>query len=133
MQNICEKKKDTSKFLVSFVGGIAGGFAVWYLSPILTGNQEAWDGNRLYYFSGIITCGILLSLYSPKFYWVVAAGVLVGQIAYGYFILQNRQIHILSLAFYLLTSLLALLSGLFVFMLQIIFKKLRANPAENFS
>lgn len=127
MEDISEEEKDGCEFLVSFAGGMAGGFLVWFLSPILTGHQEAWDGSRWYYFPSILACGVLFSLYSPRLFWVAASGILVGQMSYVCFMLQYGHVQVLSLAFLILTSLTALLSGFLVFMLQKLFMKMRGS------
>lgn len=113
-----KKSKPANGLLISLAGGLAGGFLIWALSPILTGQQEAWDASKWYYLCGLCACGVIFSLYSPRYFWAVAIGVFAGQQVYILLILEHGYLHPLGMLFCFFYSLFALWSGMFVFIVQ---------------
>ena len=118
MHNAHAKTGRANGLLISLAGGLAGGFLIWFLSPIITGQQEAWDAGNGYYLCSLCACGIIFSLYSPRYFWAVAIGVFVGQLVYILLILEHGYLHPLGMLFCFFDSLIALWSGMFVFIVQ---------------
>ena len=50
--------------------GIALGWTIWAMSPIVTGEVEPWDASSLYYSGSLFIAGMLSTLFwKDGFYW----------------------------------------------------------------
>ncbi|WP_245962076.1 hypothetical protein [Stutzerimonas urumqiensis] len=57
-------------------------FAVWALSPWLTGHVEPWDADGWYYAVALVLSGVLSGLLAPKPLWALYLGGMAGQVLY---------------------------------------------------
>lgn len=60
--------------------GLAGGAAIWLLSPLVTGRAEPWDAGGGYYPGALFIAGLLGGLAVPARPGLIALGVFAGQV-----------------------------------------------------
>ncbi len=83
--------------LVSAVSGAL----VWALSPWLTGHQEPWDADGLFYVGALVVAGLVAGAVTPRPLWALYLGSLVGQLAYELSFLRIGPLFLLGAAFLL--------------------------------
>ena len=66
----------------TIVVGAVASTAVWAFSPWLTGHQEPWDAESLFYVVGLIVAGVFAGLLRPRPLWAHYLGAVAGQAAY---------------------------------------------------
>lgn len=71
----------TSAFIVPLVSGFAGA-ATWALSPVVTGQQEAWD-HFGYYVIALFIGGVVAGSCGPRVFWLAPIGSIAGQMLYA--------------------------------------------------
>jgi hypothetical protein len=69
---------------LSLVLSIAGGAAIWALSPAMTGHAEPWDSGSLYYVTALALLGLALGALStrPRAILLIPMGAWLGQVLY---------------------------------------------------
>jgi hypothetical protein len=69
---------------LSLVLSIAGGAAIWALSPAMTGYAEPWDSGSLYYVIALTLLGLALGALStrPRAILLIPMGAWLGQVLY---------------------------------------------------
>lgn len=69
---------------LSLVLSIAGGAAIWALSPAMTGHAEPWDSGSLYYVIALTLLGLALGALStrPRAILLIPMGAWLGQVLY---------------------------------------------------
>jgi hypothetical protein len=82
--------KTTSKSPLLFGLSALLGALIWLLSPVLTGQREAWDASPAYYYSALIVAGFIPACLSARRFWLWAAGAWVGQLV-GFALLLVRD------------------------------------------
>jgi hypothetical protein len=66
---------------VAALTAVTGGFSLWMLSPILTGDTEPWDAhNQLLYLAALAGLGAACGLIAPERFWAWPAGIYAGQL-----------------------------------------------------
>lgn len=70
--------------VLSLVLSIAGGAAIWALSPAMTGHAEPWDSGSLYYVTALALLGLALGALSARALVIllIALGAWLGQVLY---------------------------------------------------
>jgi hypothetical protein len=70
--------------VLSLALSIAGGAAIWALSPAMTGQAEPWDSGSLYYVTALALLGLALGAMSarPLVILLIALGAWLGQVLY---------------------------------------------------
>lgn len=96
----------------TFVLAALIGAAVWALSPWITGHQEPWDAENLYYVGALLGGGLLSGLAIPKPLWAHYAGSVLGQLIYTLIFLPLGPLFVLGAGFLLVYSLLFLMGAL---------------------
>ena len=99
---------------IFFAVGFLFGWLIWYASPILTGEAEAFDAPS-YYFSTLLIAGLLSTVPFPKAYLHVPIPIFLGQLAYMVFILPSSPMIVIGLFVALLSSLVAVAGALVTF------------------
>lgn len=68
--------------VLSLALSIAGGAAIWALSPAMTGHAEPWDSGSLYYVAALALLGLALGAMStrPLAILLIALGAWLGQV-----------------------------------------------------
>ena len=94
--------------LFAFLAASATAFAVWALSPFLTGYQEPWDAPGIYYYVALFLAGALSGLIAAKPLWAHYAGGIVGQLLYALVFLPVGPLAVVGLLFLAVWSLLFL-------------------------
>jgi hypothetical protein len=77
------------------------GAMVWALSPWLTGHQEPWDADGLFYVGALVFSGALAGAMTPRPLWALYLGALIGQIGYELIVLPIGPLLLLGAAFLL--------------------------------
>lgn len=90
--------------LLSFLVASATAFAVWALSPWLTGYQEAWDAPGIYYYVALLVAGMVSGFIAVKPLWAHYAGSIFGQFLYGLLFLAMGPLAAVGLLFIALWS-----------------------------
>jgi hypothetical protein len=73
---------NTAFIMVRIFLGVTLGWAVWAMSPLVTGKIEPWDSNTLYYSGSLFIAGMLSTLFwKSGFYWG-PLGIFAGQTAF---------------------------------------------------
>lgn len=97
---------------LAFVVASAASFAVWALSPWLTGYNEPWDAPGAYYYVALLLAGAVSGFFTAKpphrQGWAQYAGGVFGQVLYGLFFLPMGPLAAVGLIFLGLWSLLFL-------------------------
>lgn len=99
--------------LLAFLVASATAFAVWALSPWLTGHQEPWDAPGFYYFLALLAAGNVSGVITGKPLWAHYMGSIFGQLVYGLLFLPLGPLAAVGLLFLVLWSLL-FLAGAYV-------------------
>ena len=81
--------------LVSAVTGVL----VWAFSPWLTGRQEPWDADGLFYVGAQIVAGTVAGAIAPRPLWAPYVGALTGQLGYALIFLRMGPLFFLGAAF----------------------------------
>lgn len=73
--------------LLAFLIASVAGFAIWALSPWLTGYNEPWDAPGVYYYVALLLAGAVSGFITAKpphrQVWAQYAGGVFGQLLYG--------------------------------------------------
>jgi hypothetical protein len=91
------KPRAWATVLVSAVSGAL----VWALSPWLTGYQEPWDADGLFYIGALVVAGSVAGAITPRPLWALYLGALVGQLGYELIFLRIGPLFLLGAAFLL--------------------------------
>jgi hypothetical protein len=91
------KTRAWATVLVSAVSGAL----VWALSPWLTGYQEPWDADGLFYIGALVVAGSVAGAITPRPLWALYLGALVGQLGYELIFLRIGPLFLLGAAFLL--------------------------------
>ena len=94
----------TSSSLLAFLIASATGFAVWALSPWLTGYKEPWDAPGIYYYLALLLGGVLSGFVTAKPLWAHYVGSVSGQLVYGLVFLPLGPLAVVGLLFLMLWS-----------------------------
>lgn len=78
IREILVKRESIAGFVIAFVSG----FAIWGLSPLLTGHTEPWDAGSMYYTTALLVTGLVAGGLCPRRIWPVLPGVALGQFTY---------------------------------------------------
>ena len=73
---------------VTVLVSAAAGALIWALSPWLTGHQEPWDADGLFYVAALVVAGSVAGAITPRPLWGLYLGVLIGQ--FGYDLITQR-------------------------------------------
>jgi hypothetical protein len=92
----------------SFLVASATTFAVWALSPWLTGYNEPWDAPGIYYYVALLAAGAVSGLLTGKPLWAQYVGSIFGQLLYGLLFLPLGPLAAAGLLFLVLWSLIFL-------------------------
>ena len=57
------------------------GALIWLLSPLFTGQREAWDAQSPYYDCALLLAGFLPACLSARRFWLWAVAAWLGQLA----------------------------------------------------
>ncbi len=90
--------------LLSFLTASAASFAVWALSPLMTGYQEAWDAPGVYYYIALLVAGVISGFIAVKALWAHYVGGIFGQFLYGLLFLTMGPLAAVGLVFLVLWS-----------------------------
>ncbi len=94
--------------LPAFLVASATAFAVWALSPWLTGYKEPWDAPSFYYPGGLLLAGMVSGVITAKFLWAHYLGSIFGQFLYELLFLPIGSLAIVGFFFLVVWSLLFL-------------------------
>ncbi len=84
------------------------GAAVWAASPLVSGHEEPWDGDGLFYIGSLAAAGLISGLSIPKPLWTHYVGSVAGQLTYQLVFLPLGPLLLLGVVFLLGYSLLFL-------------------------
>ena len=90
--------------LPAFLIASAAAFAVWALSPWLTGFQEPWDAPGVYYYAALFVTGTVSGFIAVKPLWACYLGSIFGQFLYGLLFLTLGPLAAVGLVFLVLWS-----------------------------
>lgn len=90
--------QQTQIFLNLVLSALAGA-AIWALAPLLTGQQEPWDSDGVYYPVSLFAAGIVLGMIGPRVIWAHAIGIVLGQFLYMLIFLPLGPLMILGVVF----------------------------------
>lgn len=93
--------------------GVLLGAAIWWLSPMITGEVEPWDSQGNYYLVALFVAGFTSSLMSPRQFLFAPVGVYVGQFGYALLFLPLGPLLPLGMAVGLALSAVPLIGGAF--------------------
>ena len=68
------------KPLLLFSLSVLLGGLIWFLSPIVAGHKEAWDGHPGYYPCALFAAGFIPACFSARWFWLCAVGAWLGQV-----------------------------------------------------
>ena len=85
--------------LLAFSSASATAFAVWALSPWLTGHNEPRDAPGVYYYVALLVAGAVSGLIAAKPLWAHYLGGIFGQLLYGLLFLPLGPLAIVGLLF----------------------------------
>jgi len=119
-------KKDTTLPLI--VASVASA-AIWALSPLLTGRQEPWDAEGLYYVIALIVAGLISGATAPKHLNSHYFGSILGQVIYGLLFIPIGGLFPLGLIFLAIYSVL-FLGGAYLGSQGRLYVQKRAGPAQ---
>ena len=94
----------TSSSLHAFLIASATSFAVWVLSPWLTGYQEPWDAPGVYYYVALLLAGMVSGFVTAKPLWAHYVGSILGQLVYGLVFLPLGPLAVVGMLFLMLWS-----------------------------
>ena len=94
--------------LPTFLVASATAFAIWALSPWLTGYKEPWDAPNFYYPIALLLAGMVSGIITAKFLWAHYLGSIFGQFFYELLFLPMGPFAIVGLLFLVVWSLLFL-------------------------
>ena len=86
---------------VTVLASAVAGALVWALSPWLTGHQEPWDADGLFYVGALVVAGSVAGAITPRPLWALYLGALVGQLGYELIFLRMGPLFFLGAAFLL--------------------------------
>jgi hypothetical protein len=78
--------RDWSWALAVFAVGALFGAAIWWTSPVITGQAEPWHADGQYYFWALFVAGFAATCFLPRAFWLAPLGVVVGQLLYGWYL-----------------------------------------------
>lgn len=90
--------------LLTLLVAAAAAFAIWALSPWITGYQEPWDGPGSYYFFALLCAGAVSGFATAKPLWAHYVGSLFGQLLYGFLFLPIGPLAAVGLLFLVVWS-----------------------------
>ena len=90
--------------LLSFLAASATAFAVWALSPWLTGHIEPWDAPGPYYYVALLMAGMVSGFIAPKQLWAHYAGSIFGQLLFELLFLSPGPLAVVGILFLVLWS-----------------------------
>ena len=90
--------------LNAFLVASASTFAVWALSPWLTGYQEPWDASGVYYYGALFLAGAVSGFIAVKPLWAHYVGSIFGQFLYGLLFLRMGPLAAVGFLFLVLWS-----------------------------
>ncbi len=96
---------------VTLLVSVAAGAMVWALSSWLTGHQEPWDADGLFYLGALIVAGSVAGGITPLPLWAHYLGALIGQLGYGLIFLPIGPLFLLGAAFLILYTVIFLLAA----------------------
>lgn len=85
-----------------------GSAVIWASSAWLTGHEEPWDAEGLFYVASLALCGVISGALIPKPVWAHYVGSVLGQALYELTFLPLGPLFVLGLGFLLGYSLLFL-------------------------
>lgn len=86
---------------VTVLVSAAAGALVWALAPWLTGHQEPWDADGLFYIGALVVAGSAAGAITPRPLWGHYLGALIGQLGYELIFLRIGPLFFLGAAFLL--------------------------------
>ncbi len=101
----------TMSALLSAALAAGAGAATWWLSPLVSGHAEPWDGSGLYYLGALVFGGALAGLVTNRPLIPVTLGFATGQMAFGLLALPRGPLWVVGLFFIGFFSLIAGGSG----------------------
>ena len=90
--------------LPAFLTASATGFAVWALSPLMTGYQEPWDAPGAYFYVALLVAGVVSGFIAVKPLWAHYVGGIFGQFLYGLLFLTVGPLAAVGLLFLVFLS-----------------------------
>ena len=102
-----------SRPLIAAVVAASISAAVWALSLWITGHNEPWDAESLYFVAALFAGGLISGALVPKPLWAHYVGSVSGQVIYELLFLKVGPLLVLGIAFLLGYSLF-FLTGAFV-------------------
>lgn len=99
--------------MLAFLVASATAFAVWALSPGLTGFEEPWDAPGVYYYVALLVAGAVSGLVTAKPLWALYVGSIFGQLLFGLMFLPIGPLAVIGLLFLFIWSLLFLVGAYF--------------------
>lgn len=97
--------------LFAFLVASASAFAVWALSPWVTGYKEPWDAPGVYYYVALLMAGTVSGLIKAKSIWAHYVGSIFGQFLYGLLFLPLVPLAVVGFLFLVMWSLLFLVGA----------------------
>jgi len=85
---------------------------IWASSAWITGHQEPWDAEGLFYVTSLALCGVISGALIPRPLWAHYVGSVLGQVLYQLIFLPIGPLFVLGLGFLLGYALLFLLGAL---------------------
>ncbi len=86
---------------VTFVVAAVLGATIWFLSPWVTGHEEPWDVDGIFYFGALIIAGLIAGAISPKPFWAHYFGSFIGQLSYELLFLKAGPLVVIGVGFLL--------------------------------
>ena len=97
--------------MTAFFLASATAFAIWALSPWLTGYKEPWDALGVYYYVALLLAGAVSGLITAKPLWAHYVGSIFGQLLFALLFLPIGPLAVIGLLFLMMWSLLFLVGA----------------------
>ncbi len=91
---------------VTFVIAAALGATIWLVSPWVTGHNEPWDADGIYYHVALAVAGFIAGAISPTPLWAHYLGSIFGQLGYELLFLPVGPLILIGVGFLLVFCLL---------------------------
>ena len=86
---------------ITFVVAAVLGATIWLLSPWITGHEEPWDADGIFYFGALLATGLIAGVVTPKPLWAHYFGSFIGQLSYGLLFLKVGPLVFVGVVFLL--------------------------------
>ncbi len=109
------------KIKLNIVVGIICGFCVWFLSGLIIGANEPWDGEGLfflYYPVALFISGVFSALPAPKLFLYGCVGVYIGQAVHVLSFHEAGPLWLIGAIYGLVFLLVSILGGIIVYALS---------------